>query len=404
MSSFITAIGTATPENNFEQAQIGRFMIQALQLDEYNARKLQALYRSTKIKNRHSVLADYGRSENFDFYPNTPDLEPFPTVSQRMAAYQKHALPLVLKAVEDLEVGLISNIEHSSSNVERSMLNLELHQRIGLISDRTSVPVQRPTSNVQRPQITHLITVSCTGMYAPGLDIELVEALGLNYSTQRTAINFMGCYGAFNGLKVADSIVRANPEAKVLLVCVELCTLHFQKKNDDNNLLSNALFADGAAAVLIENQPRGLSLELRSFYCDLLPEGRADMAWYVSDFGFEMVLTSYVPKLVQGGIKQLVERLRAQSGVEMIDYYAIHPGGRAILEVIERELGLAREENRFSYDVLRDFGNMSSVTILFVLQRLLQSCTTNDAGKHILSCAFGPGLTLETGILRVVSE
>ena len=360
MPSFITAIGTATPENNFEQAQIGRFMIQALQLDDYNARKLQALYRSTKIRNRHSVLADYGRHENFDFYPNTRDLEPFPTVAQRMVAYRKHALPLALEAIENLGI------------------------------------------SSQTANITHLITVSCTGMYAPGLDIELVEALGLSYSTQRTAINFMGCYGAFNGLKVADSIVRANPEAKVLLVCVELCTLHFQKKSDDNNILSNALFADGAAAVLIESQPRGLSLELCSFYCDLLPEGRADMAWYVSDFGFEMVLTSYVPKLVKGGIKQLVERLRAQSGIETIDYYAIHPGGRAILEVIEAELGLAREENRFSYDILRNFGNMSSATILFVLQSLLQSCSNADVGKHILSCAFGPGLTLETGILRVV--
>ena len=362
MPSYLTAIGTATPENRFEQAQIADFMVRSLRLDATDARRLHALYRSTKIKNRYSVLGDYGKTAEYEFYPNTPDLEPFPTVSQRMVAYRKYALPLALNAVKNMN---------------------------------------RPAD---LPTITHLITVSCTGMYAPGLDIELVEALAISYNVQRTAINFMGCYGAFNGLKTADAVVRANPESVVLLVCLELCTLHFQKKNDLNHLLSNALFADGAAAVLVESQPRGVSFELQSFYCDLLPEGRADMAWHVADFGFEMILTSYVPKLVQGGIEQLVARLQAQSGVEAIDFYAIHPGGRAILEAIERELKIAPQQNAHAYNVLRDFGNMSSATILFVLQQLRQALTTHDHGKHVLSCAFGPGLTLETAMLRVVAS
>ncbi len=360
MPSFLTAIGTATPPYRFEQAQIADFMVQALQLNATDARKLHALYRSTKIKNRHSVLADYGQKSDFSFYPNTPDFEPFPTVAQRMRAYQTHALPLALKAIENLGIELIPHT------------------------------------------ITHLITVSCTGMYAPGLDIELVQALRMNYGVQRTAINFMGCYGAFNGLKMADAVVKADPEARVLLVCLELCTLHFQKKNDLNYLLSNALFADGAAAVLIESQPRERSLEMRSFHCDLLPQGHNDMAWYVGDFGFEMILSSYVPKLVESGIKKLVERLRAHTQIDTIDLYAIHPGGRAILEAMERELGISYQQNQHAYDTLCDFGNMSSVTILFVLQKTLQNLQPADTQKHLLSCAFGPGLTLETALLRVV--
>ena len=360
MPAYITFIGTAVPEHTIEQASIAEFMIRASQLDYPEARKLRALYRSTKIQKRHSVLKDYGLTDNFEFYPNTPDLEPFPTVSQRMLAYRRFALPLALKSLQEAQ-----NTEKLNS-------------------------------------VTHLITVSCTGLYAPGLDIELVESLQLSRQTQRTSINFMGCYGAFNGLKVAHSIVQADPNAKVLLVCIELCTLHFQKKADDNYLLSNALFADGAASVIIEGHPRGLSLEMRSFHCDLLFEGRNDMAWHVGDFGFEMVLSSYIPRLVKGGLGELMTQLQQTTALPNFDFYAIHPGGRAILEAAESQLGLTLEDNRYAYEVLRDYGNMSSCTVVFVLQKLLQERTREDVGKHIFSCAFGPGLTLETGIFKIV--
>ncbi len=359
MPSFITEIGTAVPENAFEQSKIADFMARASQLDPTEARKLKALYRSTKIKTRHSVLSDYGLLDNFSFYPNTPDFEPFPSVSQRMKAYQQYALPLAMVAIKDIQ----------------------------------------NTKN-----ITHIITVSCTGLFAPGLDIELVKALELNYSVHRTAINFMGCYGAFNGLKVAQAIVLANPNARVLMVSIELCTLHFQKKKDDNNLLSNALFADGAAAVIIESKPKGLCLEIEGFHCDLLPEGQNDMAWYIADFGFEMVLSSYVPKLVKGGIAQLVSQLKAQFGISTFDLYAMHPGGRAILEAIESELSISQTDNVWAYQVLQDYGNMSSATVLFVLQKLLQNSNTSDQNKRVLSAAFGPGLTLESAAFKIVSE
>lgn len=359
--SFITSIATAVPDNCFPQMQIAEFMAAALQMDDYNQRRLKALYRSTKIAQRYSVLSDYGKlPEAYTFYPNTADLEPFPSVSQRMMAYKKYALPLCLKAVAKL------------SNTEN---------------------------------ITHIITVSCTGMYAPGIDIEIIAALQLNTHIQRTAINFMGCYGAFNGLKMADTICKADAKAKVLLVCVELCTLHFQKKMDEDFLLSNALFADGAAAVLVEAQANEntKALALKSFFCDLYFEGKQDMAWQVGDLGFEMTLTSYIPKLVKAGIKALIDKLLQNAGLNAheISLYAMHPGGKAILEAIEKALEISEEENKYAYSVLKNYGNMSSCTVLFVLEEILKD-SKNQKGQNILSCAFGPGLTLESMVLAIV--
>ncbi|WP_266363032.1 type III polyketide synthase [Tellurirhabdus rosea] len=370
MNSYITAIGTAVPAHCTSQSDIAHFMSQALQLDERDQRKLQVLYRQTRIAQRHSVLPDFGRKVgDFSFFPNTPDLEPFPTVGQRMQLYRREALPLALTAIRRCLDELKTTVEP-----------------------------------------THLITVSCTGMYAPGLDIELIEALHWPTTTHRTAINFMGCYGAFNGLKTADAIVRANPEARVLVLCLELCTIHFQKKTDEDNLLSNALFADGAAAVLVEGhaRPEG-AFRMRSFYCDLLPEGRDEMGWIINDFGFEMTLTSEVPSVIQNGIGRLLSILLEKSGllIEDIGLYALHPGGRKILEVIEQQLGLSSEDNRYAYEVLQQYGNMSSATVLFVLQKIWQEFRTTPTDSpsktdHILSCAFGPGLTLESMILDVV--
>ncbi|GAB3507410.1 type III polyketide synthase [Spirosoma knui] len=372
VSGYVNGIGTAVPAYSSTQQNAAEFMADVLQLDERDSRRLMALYRHTRIDQRHSVLADYVRPKGeYTFYANTPGMEPFPTVSQRMGVYRHEAVPLALKAIQDCF---------------------------------ESYPDFDPQS------ITHLITVSCTGLYAPGPDIEIIEALGLPTSTQRLAINFMGCYGAFNGLKTADAIVRADADAKVLVVCVELCTIHFQKKTETDHLLSNALFADGSAAVIVESRPRPAhSFRLRSFYCDLLPEGKEAMAWHISDFGFEMTLTSQVPTFIQQGIGQLMDRLLDQSQLTLDDigYYALHPGGRRILEVIEEQLGITARDDRYAYEVLRQNGNMSSATILFVLKEIWNELATGQAEvdperPNILSCAFGPGLTLESMVLEAV--
>lgn len=370
MSSFLCAIGTANPPHRIPQLQIADFMAQALALDEAGTRKLRALYRVSGIAQRYTVLPDYARANGqFEFFPNTPGLEPFPGVGQRMQEYRRHALPLSVEAVRDC-LGQMPEVETGS--------------------------------------ITHLITVSCTGMYAPGLDIELVAALGLPSHVQRTCVNFMGCYAALNGLKLADAFCRSNPDARVLVVCTELCTLHFQKSHEDDHLISNALFGDGSAAVLVQGRPAatGPSLALTAFHCDLAPDGQTDMAWHINNFGFEMTLSSYVPLMIQQGIGQLTQRLLADLPVQLEDIraFAIHPGGRKILESIEQALGLSAHDNRFAYQVLRDYGNMSSATVLFVLRDLLRSLTPADAGAPVLSFAFGPGLTLEAMLLTVAFE
>ena len=368
MPSYLGAIGTANPSHRIAQPQIAEFMARALQFGEGDSRKLRALYRVSGIEQRYSVLPDYGRAlGEYTFFPNTPTLEPFPSVGQRMAAYRREALPLAVEAV-------------------RASLG--------------QVPA------VAAATITHLVTVSCTGMYAPGLDIELVQALGLRPDVRRTCVNFMGCYAAVNALKLADAFCRADAGARVLIVSVELCTLHFQKSPQEDHLISNALFGDGAAACLVQARPLpngAPSLSLEGFHCGLEPDGHDDMAWHINDFGFEMTLSSYVPKLIQRGIRKLTDGLLASLPVQLRDirHFAIHPGGRKILETIETELGLTREDNRHAYRVLRDYGNMSSATVLFVLRDVLAAATPADNGAPVLSFAFGPGLTMEAMLLQL---
>jgi alpha-pyrone synthase len=366
MKSFLKSIGTAVPSYKNEQQKIAQFMAEAVGMNEEDEHKLTTLYRASGIGYRHSVIPDFGLAKgSYTFFPNTKDLEPFPTVGKRMDLYKQEAFPLVLKAVEACFDG---------------------------------------AKEILPSTITHVITISCTGMYAPGIDIELVEALGLRKSVQRTNINFMGCYAAFNGLKVADAICKADSKATVLLVCVELCTIHYQKSNHPDQLLSNALFSDGAAAVLINSTPpkEGNALSLENFHCDLASEGKQEMAWRVSDFGFEMILSSYVPDLIRAGIKKLTDQLLASFSKEAneIDYYAIHPGGKKILEVIEDILHLDKQKNKYAHTILREYGNMSSATVLFVLKEIMSSLSTEDTHKSILSVAFGPGLTLESMLLK----
>ncbi|MCU0419063.1 MAG: type III polyketide synthase [Cyclobacteriaceae bacterium] len=366
--SFITALGTATPPTRLAQSTIADFMIKAMQLEGDEARKLRALYRATGIDFRHSVIEDYGRHEAFAFYANSDTMEPFPTTRQRLELYRTHSVALSERAIREA-------VKH--------------------------------LTDFQWGAITHLVVVSCTGMYAPGLDIDLVKALGLRSNVQRLCINFMGCYAAFNGIKLADTFCQADANAKVLVVCTELCSIHFQKKNTEDNLLANALFADGSAAVLVEGKPRaGLNLKPEGFFCDLALQGEREMAWTVGDLGFEMRLTSYVPDIIRHGIRALTNTLLGNLHVSFddISYFAIHPGGKKILEAIEEALTITKTQNQHAYQVLRNHGNMSSPTVLFVLQALRATLNGVDSDKKILSFAFGPGLTLESMVLSVHNE
>lgn len=363
--SLITALATATPDNRFPQSVIADFMMRTMTLHNGDSRKLKTIFKSSGIAYRHSVLADYGKTDHFEFYPDDTNAI-YPSTQHRLHTFQSQALPLSLSAAKRL------------------------------FSCTTLAP----------KDITHLIVVSCTGMYAPGLDIELVKEAGLNTTVHRTAINFMGCYAAFNAIKIGDAFCKSNRHAKVLIICTELCSLHFQRSASEDNLLANALFADGSAAILMEQQSDSkLQLEVEGFHSDLAPKGNNDMAWNIGDFGFEMKLSAYVPDIIKGGISTLTKTLLQKLSKDFADikHFAIHPGGKKILEVIEKELGITKEQNSAAYAVLENYGNMSSPTVLFVLEALAKRLTDNNKGENILSFAFGPGLTLESMVLKINS-
>lgn len=360
----ITAIGTANPKHKQPQAQTAELIADSLNLKPSERRLLKSVYRATGIEQRHSVLSDYCKSPGeFEFFPNTADA-PFPSTASRMKIYKENALDLALSAIEDC----LSRLDDFNSG-----------------------------------KITHLITVSCTGMYAPGIDIEIVHRLNLNSWINRTAINFMGCYGAFNAIKIANSICKSEPDATVLIVCVEICTIHFQKSMSIDNIISNSIFADGAAAVLIQSTPENNKyFTLENFYNDLLPQSSQEMAWHIGDNGFDIVLSTYVPDIIQGGIAAFIYKLLNQYDLTLpdIDYFAIHPGGLKILEACETALNITKDDNKYSYQTLSSYGNMSSATILFVLKAIWDDINDKDHQKNIFSCAFGPGLTLESMMLK----
>ncbi len=366
--SYISAIGTANPRHRFSQSTIAEFMTRAMKLNNNDSRKLKTIFRASGIDFRYSVLEDYGRVKDFTFYPDTKDLEPFPGTEKRLKSFRQNALALSVASFQDM----LRSFSHFSVR-----------------------------------EISHVIVVCCTGMYAPGLDIDLVKALELSSTVQRTAINFMGCHASFNALKIADALCRSNENAKVLIVCTELCSLHFQRAASDDNLMANALFADGSASALVESRTRSsLKLKLENFHSDLAPEGGSDMAWTIGDLGFQMRLSAYVPDLIKKGIASFTESLLEKISVSLKDirHFAIHPGGRKILQVIEDELHITKAQNRAAYHVLKNYGNMSSATVLFVLKEIAGNLNGSDDGERVLGMAFGPGLTLESLVLKIEGD
>jgi predicted naringenin-chalcone synthase len=244
--------------------------------------------------------------------------------------------------------------------------------------------------------VTHLIAVSCTGLSAPGLDLQLVERCGLDPSVERTVVGFMGCYAAVNALKLARHIVRSEPEARVLVVSVELCTLHLQETSDLEQVLSFLVFGDGCAAALVSGDPVGLSLD--RFHAALLPEAAEQITWTVGDQGFDMFLSGQVPASVGRALRIGRERILDGVGIADMDLWAVHPGGRSVLDAVETTLGLPPAALTASREVLREFGNMSSATLLFVLERIMGRATPGERG---CAMAFGPGLTAETLLFTV---
>ncbi|HUB29066.1 MAG TPA: type III polyketide synthase [Terracidiphilus sp.] len=246
-------------------------------------------------------------------------------------------------------------------------------------------------SDEERSGITHVIVTSCTGLYAPGLDIEMVNHLGLDASVERTMIGFMGCYAAINALKAARHIVRSEPEARVLLLSLELCTLHLKETQDLEQLLSFLLFADGCSACLVSAAEKGLGLD--SFLSVGVPDTSHLITWRIREGGFDMQLSGQVPGELTRALKDVGRRITRDADPQNIDLWAVHPGGRTILDAVEKGMSLPAEALAHSRDVLARFGNMSSATVMFVLQRMLEQAKPGQQG---CAMSFGPGVTAET--------
>lgn len=356
----IISIATANPAYCHQQSDILSFMQNVYQLNETDQRKLKFLYHQSGINTRYSAVPDFNGSDaERNFIPADAKAN-FPLLEERMKIFDTCALSLSIEAIQKcIDLVLPAN------------------------------------------QITHLITISCTGMSAPGLDLQIMHALELPATIFRTSINFMGCYAAVHGLKLAKMICDSTPNANVVIVATELCTLHFQKEFTEDNAASSLLFADGAAAVLVSNcSNKKETLSIESFYSQVAHKGEQDMAWNLSSKGFLMRLSSYIPQLIEADIEELISQALAAGDYAKNDitYWCIHPGGKRILDLIQKKMELSETDLQYARKVLYDYGNMSSPTVLFVLKEIMESL--HESKALILGMAFGPGLTMETFTLK----
>ena len=353
-SAYINRIATAVPPNDVHKAFVE--FAKSLLPPGSSVALFERMAKKSYIDHRFSFVEPLGGVEGpvldkDGFYLRGS----FPSTGARMRYFETHAPELGKSAVERLQLG----------------------------SDRG--------------RISHVLITCCTGLSAPGLDLELVERCHLPQSAERTLIGFMGCYAAVNALKMARHIVRSEPEALVLIINLELCTIHLQETNDFEKLLSFLLWGDGCSASLVSARPHGFELE--NFSAIIVPETQNLITWNVRDTGFDMLLSGKVPATIQQAMRDgLAEILHGQPA-EAISLWAVHPGGRTVLDAVERGIGLAPACLAESRQVLRQFGNMSSATVMFVLGELLRTAATGAKG---CAMAFGPGLVAETMRFRAV--
>lgn len=336
------------------QTDILQFMQAIYSPTEADRRKMRFLYIQSGIQQRYSVIPDYGRPiSDWKFYPQSEGLEPFPSLEQRMAIFHKQAPLLSVDAIRDC----LHNVLHDH-------------------------------------EVTHLITVSCTGMSAPGLDLQVMDLMDLSKNIFRTSVNFMGCYAAIHALRLADALCKAEKGAKVLIVCTELCTLHFQREPTLDNIVSSMLFGDGSAAVLVVSDDVPLDgLTIDGFHSEVIVKGKRDMAWELSSTGFLMTLSGYVPDLIEEDFSPVIDKALEGASREDVSHWCMHPGGKRILEAMQKSVGISAGALQHSYDVLKQYGNLSSATVLFVLKRMLADRTSI---RKLVGAALGPGLTVET--------
>lgn len=347
-TAHINRIATAVPPHDVHDAFV-RFA--RTLLDEPRTRSIfDRLATKAQISHRFSILPPAANPEGASVdATGVYTRGRFPTTAERMQLYEKHAPRLAIATVAKLELG------------------------------------------ADAKRVSHVIVTSCTGMYAPGLDLDLVQQCGLDPAVERTMVGFMGCYAAINALKLARHIIRSEPEARVLVLNLELCSLHMQETTDIEQMLSFLVFGDGCAASLVSADPTGLAID--RFHGALLPETQRHITWKIRDSGFEMFLSGRVPAEISHGLGSVAGAILDGASADAIDLWAVHPGGRSVLDAVTSGLGLGPDSLAESRSVLERFGNMSSATVMFVLESVLARARSGERG---CAMSFGPGLTAET--------
>jgi predicted naringenin-chalcone synthase len=369
MPVWLHHIETIVPDTVYSQEYAGEKM-QDLFDDLRTKRLLRAIYKKSGIDKRHSVVRNFLGGGPESFFKNGPGgRTEEPSTAERNDIFARES--------QSLSVELARNL-------------IETCPGIG------------------PEDITHVVTVSCTGFHNPGPDYHIVSALGLPDSTHRYHLGFMGCYAAITGLRTAAQFCLADPEAVVLVMCLELCTLHLQLNGNEDSLMANSLFGDGAGAAIVSaRRPAGnrVIYQIGNFRSALVPDGEADMTWSIGDRGFDMTLSSYVPKIIGANIRGLIEPSLARWNLVLDDVntWAVHPGGKAIIDRVQESLDLSPEQVRASREVLRLYGNMSSATILFVLQDILHH-ESFSGNETVCAVAFGPGLSVEMALLNAMKN
>ncbi len=380
MTPRIISIGRAVPLGTLDQGEALQLAEQCCAGSPEETDRLRRLFQHSGVETRHFVVARTGRAQPagrqsnshgapptlldepiVPFFPPRLHDEDFgPTTGERLAVYEQFAGALAHRATAEALL------------------------RAGCAPGR----------------ITHLFTVSCTGMRAPGVDIALIDSLGLPRDVRRAHVGFMGCHAAINALRLAADACRAHRDAVVLVVCVELCSLHFQYRGQGDRLLANSLFADGSAAAVVSNRddlPSESAIALSDFASTIVPDSQDCMTWSIGDHGFEMTLALDVPGRIGAAIRPWMEQWLARRKMMVSDVgsWAVHPGGPRILDAFAGALRLDGQALDASRQVLSRFGNMSSPTVLFILDELVRT----HAPRPMVAIAFGPGLTIEAALV-----
>ena len=357
------SIGVAYPAHEIKQEAALALAQRVCCTDDRQKRFAKVLYQHSGVNTRHAVLP---LAEADRWAPNGPlnaDGSPNlgPSTAIRMEYYREHALPVAYRAAQ------------------------QAFNRSGC----------------EPQEISHVVTASCTGFTAPGVDLGLIELLGLAPTTQRVHVGYMGCHGTINALRAAHGLAHADAHNRVLVCAVELCTIHYAFQWSNERMLGNALFADGAGAVVLGAAVKSRSAarppwRLAATGSCLFPDTADAMTWNIGDYGFAMALSTELPRLIQENLGKWLSSWLDLNGLEVseVNSWAVHPGGPRIVEAVEAAMGLRREQTAVSREVLAAHGNMSSATVLFILQSLLE----RGAKPPCIMLGFGPGLVAEAAL------